>query len=78
MIKTYTHSINEIPQKPGTYWVKGIAFSGKRIVLDCGHEENLYCAIKVKNTSECGKYCSNIWIEVLLDEEAVNLQLATG
>lgn len=78
MIRTYTHSITRIPQKPGTYWIKGKTFSGKRIVLDCSHEENIYFAIKTKNTSDYGKYCSDIVLEILLDEESNHFQLAAG
>ena len=69
--KVYTRSIERIPEKSGTFWIKAVNVDGEGVTVYVGYSRNIYEAIRLedkkcwmKNSTLCEFY-----VEVELDKE---------
>lgn len=69
-IHTFNHSTMNIPNMPGTYWVKAKSLTGKTVVIHTAHSLDIRRDVAIANKSQwLDNDLESFWVEVLLDEE---------
>lgn len=69
-IHTFNHSTTNIPNMPGTYWVKAKTLTGKTVVIHTAHGLDIRREVEIANKSQwLDNDLEGFWVEVLLNEE---------